>query len=113
MKKRRVVFFNKYFESFYRALDRKSQKKALWTLRLLEELDQIPEQYLKHITGTSGLYELRFQQGRKIYRMFCWFDEGHLVVIGSGFQKKSRRTAKTELQRALRIKENTMKKKII
>ena len=80
------------------------QKKILWTLRIIEQIDRIPEVYLKHLKNTSGLYEIRVQVGSNIFRIFCFFDIDNLVVIGHGFQKKSQKTSKQEIQKAEQIK---------
>lgn len=53
---------------------------------------------------TDGLYEMRIQQGRDIYRIFCFFDTGKLVVLANGYQKKTQRTPKKEIDKAIRIK---------
>jgi phage-related protein len=59
---------------------------------------------LAHIEGTDGLYEIRVKQGSDIFRIFCFFDEDQLVVLANGYQKKTRRTPKAEIEKALRIK---------
>jgi len=71
---------------------------------LIENLQRIPELYLKYIENTEGLYEIRVQMGSDIYRIFCFFDQGQLVVIANGFQKKSQKTPKQEIEMALKIK---------
>jgi phage-related protein len=71
---------------------------------LIEDLQRVPETYLKHIENTQGLYEIRVQQGSNIFRVFCFFDEGKLVVLANGFQKKSQKTPKKEIEMALKIK---------
>jgi len=71
---------------------------------LIENLQRVPELYLKHIESTEGLYEIRVQLGSDIYRIFCFFDQGQLVVIANGFQKKSQKTPKQEIEMALKIK---------
>lgn len=78
--------------------------KIIWTFELIEDLQKIPESYLKHIENTDGLYEIRIQQGREIFRIFCFFDQGQLVVLANGFQKKSQKTPKNEIDKALKIK---------
>lgn len=64
-----------------------------------------PPDYLKHIEGTDGLYEIRVQVGNNIFRIFCFFDEGKLVVVTNGFQKKAQKTPGAEIKRALKIKQ--------
>ncbi|MGW8121828.1 type II toxin-antitoxin system RelE/ParE family toxin [Roseivirga echinicomitans] len=101
---RTVVFYKDYFETFFIKQTDKVKKKIVWTLNLIEEVQTIPETYLKHLKGTQGLYEVRIQSGNNIYRVFCFFDQGKIVVIMNGFQKKSQKTPKGEIEKALKIK---------
>lgn len=71
---------------------------------MIEDLQRVPETYLKHIESTDGLYEIRIQTGSDIFRIFCFFDKGQLVVLANGFQKKTQKTPKQEIELALRIK---------
>lgn len=103
-RKRELFFFNDYFEKFYDQQTLKVQRKILWTLRIIEEINHIPDIYLKHLKNTSGLYEIRVQVGNNIYRIFCFFDLDNIVVIGHGFQKKSKKTSKQQIERAEQIK---------
>ncbi len=57
------------------------------------------------MTGTDGLFEVRVELGGNIFRIFAFFDKGNLVILGNGFQKKTQKTPKTEIERALKIKE--------
>lgn len=59
---------------------------------------------MKHIENTNGLYEIRVQLGSNIFRIFCFFDKGRLVVLTNGFQKKMQKTPKKEIDLALKIK---------
>jgi len=102
--KRELYFFKEYFKKFYDDQNDKVKRKILWTLRVVTELDQIPEIYLKHIKNSSGLYEIRVQVGSNIFRIFCFFDIDNLVVIGHGFQKKTQKTPKQQIERAEQIK---------
>ena len=70
----------------------------------MEDLQRVPEAYLKHIENTDGLYEIRIQQGIDIFRIFCFFDQGQLVVLANGFQKKTQKTPKKDIESALKIK---------
>ena len=42
-KKRGLLFYKDYFDEFYSDQTTKVQKKILWTLRVIEDLDRIPE----------------------------------------------------------------------
>jgi len=103
-KKRELFFYKKYFEEFYYHQEDKVKKKILWTLKVIEELEQIPEKYLKFIQNSSGIYEIRIQVGNNIFRIFCFFDIDNLVVIGHGFQKKTQKTPRQEIKKAEKIK---------
>jgi hypothetical protein len=66
---------------FFETLKPEVKKKFNWTLQLIASVDRVPEKYLKHLTGTSGLYEVRVEVGSDIYRVFCFFDKGNLVIL--------------------------------
>ena len=101
----RIVFLYKnYFSDFYNQQTLKVKDKIIWTLKLIETIQQVPEDYLKHLDGTDGLYEIRVQFGNNIFRIFCFFDEGKLIVLANGFQKKTQKTPKFEIEKALKIK---------
>jgi phage-related protein len=78
---------------------------------LIQEVKQVPETYLKHIEGTDGLYEIRIQLGSDIFRIFCFFDKGKLVVLTNGFQKKTQKTPRKEIIKALKIMEEYQNEK--
>lgn len=56
------------------------------------------------MTGSEGLYEIRIEFQSNIYRVFYCFDEGRLVVLFNGFQKKTQKTPRNEIERAMRLK---------
>jgi len=101
---RRVQAYKRYYLDFYEDLPVKVREKINYILDMVRYLEHVPSKFLKHIEGTDGLYELRAEVGSNIYRIFCFFDKGNLVILGSGFQKKTQKTPKNELERALRIK---------
>ena len=74
-------------------------------------MDRVPEKFLKHLTGTDGLYEIRIEHKSNIYRLFCCFDEGKLVVLFNGFQKKTQKTPNGELDKALRLMQDYFEQK--
>ncbi|MEO5599910.1 MAG: type II toxin-antitoxin system RelE/ParE family toxin [Cyclobacteriaceae bacterium] len=99
------MFYKNYFDDFFGEQKQKVKDKIIWTFDLTEELQRVPEIYLKHLENTDGLYEIRVQKGNDIFRIFCFFDQGQLVVLANGFQKKTRKTPKKEIEKALKIKE--------
>lgn len=102
---RQVIVYKNYFLDFYESQNEKVQAKIEWTLNLIQVTPKVPEKFFKHIEGTKGLYEIRVEVGSNIYRIFSFFDKGNLVVLGNAFQKKSQKTPKKEIEKALRIME--------
>jgi phage-related protein len=101
---RTIIFYKDYFEEFFVKQREKVKAKIIWTLELLEELERVPETYLKHLENTDGLYEIRVQQGSDIFRIFCFFDQGQIIILTNGFQKKTQKTPKKEIEKAIKIK---------
>ncbi|TKC02751.1 type II toxin-antitoxin system RelE/ParE family toxin [Pedobacter cryotolerans] len=103
-KYRKIIFFRSYFQDFFDKQTSKVKAKIVWTFELVEDLQRVPENYLKHIENTDGLYEIRVQIGSNIFRIFCFFEQGQLIVLAQGFQKKTQKTPKKEIEMALKIK---------
>ena len=104
IKLRTVFLYKNYFSEFFRKQKQKVKDKILWTLRIIETQKHIPTDYFDHLPGTDGLYEIRVKQGTDIFRIFCLFDKGKLIVLANGFEKKTQKTPKSEIEKALKIK---------
>jgi phage-related protein len=100
-----IISYKNYFEDFLRVQPVKVQNKIFKILEIIEFQQRIPSKYIKHIEGSEGLYETRFALGSDIWRVFCFFDEGRLVILLNGFQKKSQQTPKDEIKLAIRLKD--------
>jgi phage-related protein len=101
--KRALIFYHHYFFDFFEKLSENVKKKIDHVLFLIKVAEHIPEKFFKHIKGTNGLFEIRIEMESNIYRIFCCFDKGQLVVLFNGFQKKSQKTPQKEIDKALRI----------
>lgn len=108
---RKVIAYKDYFLSFYENQPNNVQSKIEWTLKLIQVTKQVPEKYFKHMSGIKGLYEIRIEVGSNIYRIFSFFDEGNIVVLGNAFQKKTQKTPKQELEKAVKIMEEYFNEK--
>jgi phage-related protein len=100
---REIIAYKNYFEDFLRKQPIKVQNKIFKILEAIEILERIPTNYLKLIAETKGLYEARIQVGTDIWRVFCFFDSGRLVILLNGFQKKTQKTPKNEIEKAIRL----------
>ena len=101
---RTIIFFENHFIEFYQEQDKKVKEKIQYVLELVKQVERVPEKFLKHLTGTDGLYEIRVEYQSNIYRIFCCFDQGRLVVLFNGFQKKTQKTPQSEIEKANTIK---------
>jgi phage-related protein len=102
---REVIAYKNYFVDFLKAQPVKVQNKIFKIIEAIEMLERIPTTYLKLISGTNGLYEARIQLGTDIWRVFCFFDEGKLVILLNGFQKKTLKTPKNDIDKAIKLME--------
>ncbi|MEA4935551.1 MAG: type II toxin-antitoxin system RelE/ParE family toxin [Paludibacter sp.] len=103
LKHRQVFLYRNYFTDFYNKQKPKVKQKILWTLKLIEILQYVPQDYFKHIN--EGIFEIRVQKGSDIFRIFCFFDDKKLIVLANGFQKKTHKTPVSEIIKAKKIKD--------
>ena len=109
---RQLIIYKHYFHEFFNAQTTKVQAKIDYVLFVLTHAERVPEKFLKHIEGTKGLYEIRVELGNNIFRIFCCFDKGKLVVLFNAFQKKSNKTPKQEIELALKLMHEYFNEKI-
>lgn len=102
---RTTYVYGNEFWNFYNSQMPEVQNKIDWTIGLVRSLRMVPAKFFKHIEGTDGLFEIRIKVGSDIFRIFCFFDEGNLVILLNGFQKKTQKTPKIEIEKAERLKQ--------
>jgi phage-related protein len=101
---REIYYYKNYYLDFFQKQKNEVKKKINWTLKLIATLDKVPEKYFSHMEGTVGLFEIRVEVGKEIFRVFSFFDKGNLIILVNGFQKKSRKTPKNEIELAEKLK---------
>ena len=102
--KREIGFYERHFRDFYFKQSLAVRKKIDWTLLIIKNTRIVPEKFLKYLTNTDGLWEVRISAGNGIFRVFCFFDDGNVIILLSGFQKKTQKTPKNEIKKAERLK---------
>ncbi len=108
---RQIIFHGQYFMDFYLDQNDKVQDKFDYVFRIIRTVDKIPEKFMKHMEGSDGLYEIRIEFGGSIFRIFCCFDKGNLVILFNAFQKKTQKTPKQEIELAEKLKKEYFKLK--
>ena len=101
--KRKIRTYGGYFESFMETLNEKEQEKVQYGLLLLKSQGRLPKKFVRLVR--DAVYELRTEYAGNIYRVFFIFDEGNIVVLFNGFQKKTQKTPQGEIEKAIKIKE--------
>lgn len=110
MAERKIIFYKNYFKDFFSELDDKTKKKVLQVLSWIQSLDIVPISLMKSIEGIKGLYEIRVEYNSNIYRIFCCFDKGQLIVLFNAFHKKTQKTPPKEIEKAKKLMEEYFKK---
>ena len=100
---RELVFYRNYFYDFFDKQSEKAKEKIDYVLFLLTHIEKVPENFLKHLEGNKGLYEIRIEYGSNIFRVFCCFDKGKIVVLFNGYQKKTSKTSTKEIEMANKL----------
>ena len=73
-----------------------------YVLDVLKVQERVSERLVEYIR--EGVYEIRASHDGNIYRAFFIFDEGNIVLLLNGFQKKSQKTPSKEIKRAIELK---------
>ncbi|WP_304062448.1 type II toxin-antitoxin system RelE/ParE family toxin [Pedobacter glucosidilyticus] len=102
---REIVFYKDYFDDFFETLTDKVKEKVDEVLFMMTILERVPTKFFKSIEGKKGLFEIRVEYESNIYRIFCCFDKGNLVILFNGFQKKTQKILTKELNKAEKIME--------
>ncbi|MBM2816968.1 MAG: Phage derived protein Gp49-like [Ignavibacteria bacterium] len=103
-KERLIIFHGHYFQDFYLEVNDIVKEKIGYVFRIIKTVDKVSEKFLKYIEGTDGLFEIRVEVSSNIYRIFCCFDKGNLVVLFNAFHKKTQKTPKQEIELAEKLK---------
>ena len=99
---RRILYYKHYFPDFFKSLEAGAQRKVAYVLDMLKTQQRPSQNFVKHIC--EGIYELRASHMGCIYRAFFIFDQGNIVLLFNGFQKKTQKTPPAEIQKAIRLK---------
>ena len=111
MANRTIKIYKDYFNEFYVAQTDAVRRKINYCLNVVRSVDRVPKTIVRSMENADGLYEIRVEVGSNIFRIFCCFDEGSLVILFNGFQKKTQKTPPLQLERAKKIMNEYFKEK--
>ena len=108
---REIIFFERHFIEFYQKQNLKVKGKIQYVFEIIKQVQRVPKKFIKHLTGTDGLYEIRVEYQSNIYRIFCCFDRDKLVVLFNGFQKKTQKTPQKKIEKAKKLMKSYFEQK--
>jgi phage-related protein len=94
--------YKNYFWDFYNPLEKKLKDKVDYVLQIIISVERVSTKFFKHLE--DGIYEIRIEYRSDIYRIFSFFDDGKLVIILHGIQKKTQKTPRKEIDRAKKLR---------
>ena len=97
-----ILYYKNYFPDFFQSLDTGAKRKVAYVLDMLKTQQRLSQNFVKHIR--EGVFELRAQHDGNIYRAFFIFDGNNIVMLFNGFQKKTQKTPQSEIEKAIRLK---------
>ncbi len=102
---RRIYFYKTVtgdspVEDFLDTLSDSQVKKILWVLKLVKELDPVPSRYFTKLVNTDDIWEIKVQIGGNIFRLLGFIEGNCLVILTNGFQKKTQKTPRREIELA-------------
>ena len=100
---RALGFYRNHFYDFFNKQSEKAKEKIDYVLFLITHIEKVPDKFLKHIEGQKGLYEIRVDHSSNIFRIFCFFDKGKIVILLNGYQKKTQKTSLKEIEMANKL----------
>ena len=108
---RDIIFYKDYFQQFYVEQTIEVRRKINYVFNIIQTQQRVPVTFLRIIENEKGLYEIRVEFESNIYRIFCCFDDGNLVVLFNAFQRKTQKTPAKEIEKARKLKEEYLKEK--
>lgn len=111
---RKILFYEteageKPIKKFLDSLDSRQAQKIIWVMKLIEDHEQVPATYFKKLR-TTDIWEVRAQLGNNIFRLLGFISDGNLIILTNGFQKKTQKTPKSEIELAEKRKKKYLER---
>ena len=97
-------------KDFIRGMSAKGKAKFLQIAGLLEENGpEVRMPYSRHLE--DGIFEVRVIVGNDSSRVLYFFMEGRRIVFTNGFQQKTQKTPRKEIETAIRYRADYLKRR--
>ena len=97
-----ILAYKNYFKDFIQSLNDAEARKVFYVIDMLKTQERVNAIFVKYLR--DEIFELRAEQGGNIFRVFFIFDDGNVVMLFNGFQKKSQKTPVKEINKAIQLK---------
>ena len=99
---RTISAYKNYFRDFISSLTEAEARKVFYVIDMLKTQERVNAKFVKYLR--DEIFELRAEHGGNIFRVFFIFDDGNVVMLFNGFQKKTQKTPQSEINKAIQIK---------
>ena len=99
---RTISAYKNYFRDFISSLSEAEARKVFYVIDMLKTQERVNAKFVKYLR--DEIFELRAEHGGNIFRVFFIFDDGNVVMLFNGFQKKTQKTPQSEINKAIQIK---------
>ena len=99
---REIIFYESDFgdkpvEEFIASLESSARAKVVRSLEMLRTLPVIPAKFWSKLSDQK-LWEVRAEYAGNIYRVLATTAKGNRVILLHGFQKKSQKTPRQDME---------------
>ena len=106
---RKIQAFGNYFRDFVSSIEEGAKRKIFYAIDMLKTGQLVSSKFVKKLR--DEIYELRAEYNGNIYRVFFIFDDGNVVILFNGFQKKTQKTPSKEIDKAITLKKEYYEQK--
>ena len=99
---RTISAYKNYFRDFISSLSEAEARKVFYIIDMLKTQERVNAKFVKYLC--DEIFELRAEHGGNIFRVFFIFDNGNVVMLFNGFQKKSQKAPQSEINKAIQLK---------
>lgn len=97
-----ILAYKTYFWDFIQSLTDAESRKVFYVIDMLKTQERVSTKFVKYLR--DEIYELRAEHNGNIFRVFFIFDNGNVVMLFNGFQKKTQKTPEKEIKKAIQLK---------